>query len=324
MRHAEKEERIQCRIGELTVLSFRKRLRITYFEAHDILTPGHRSMEEELRAAASEDLGSASGVFLWSIPTQGDPPPITWRRRRIVYIPRRYNRYFVTLKGRSFDDYLNDFSSKSRSTLRRKVRKFQEAAGGTIDFREFGTPDDIDRFYRDAGQISRVSYQHIMFDMGLPDTPAFKQGLEEAARRAAVRGYVLYLKEQPVAYLYCPFERGVLSYQYLGYLQDFRHLSPGTVLQMLAFERLFADDAAEYFDFTQGGAEGSHKDFYSTEGVACADVFILKPTVSNILFVISHYLTDRLSTHAGHLLERLNVKRHVKAAIRLVKGAKAK
>ena len=324
MREVEKEESIQCRIGELTVLTFKNNLRIRYFDAPDMLEQSGHDIEKALRAAALEDVGSASGILLWSIPLEKRLPAVMWKSRRIVYTPRHYNRYFVALKGYSFEDYLSNFSSKSRSTLKRKVRKFQEASGGTIDFREYGTPENISQFYQDAASISRISYQHVMFDMGLPDTPTFKKGLEEAAKRGAVRAYVLYLKGEPIAYLYCPFEYGVLSYQYLGYLQNYRHLSPGTVLQMLVFEHLFLDTSAQYFDFTQGGTEGSHKEFFSTDSAMCADIFVLKATAANAAYVLLHYLTDHISKYAGLVLEKLNVKSQVKAAIRVAKGAASK
>src|SRR3546814_12668167 len=67
-------------------------------------------------------------------------------------------RSYASLED-GFDAYLASFSGKSRSTLKRKLRKLAERSGGILDIRSFRAPEDVDAFHRDARGVSAKSYQ---------------------------------------------------------------------------------------------------------------------------------------------------------------------
>ena len=64
---------------------------------------------------------------------------------------------------------------------------------------------------------------------------------------------------EPIAFLYCPLEQGVLEYRYMGYDPDFAELSPGSVLLWQALEQSFADPACRFFDFAGGERKGTEQ-----------------------------------------------------------------
>jgi len=66
-------------------------------------------------------------------------PPILLLPGTIRYVSGQSRHFYIELSG-SFADYLAGFSSKSRNTLRRKVRKFCQAAGTTAPLRVFTRP----------------------------------------------------------------------------------------------------------------------------------------------------------------------------------------
>ena len=78
---------------------------------------------------------------------------------------------------------------------------------------------------------------------------------------------------------WAPAEGLTLIYAYLGYDPDWARLSVGTVLQMDALERLFAEARYRWFDFTEG--DGAHKEMFGTHAAACSSLVLLEPTLAN-------------------------------------------
>ena len=164
-------------------------------------------------------------------------------------------------------------------TLQRKVRAF--ATGGALDVRDYHQPSCLPEFRRLGRVISTKTYQEKLYAAGLPDDDSY---WTEAAGLAAVnrlRAYILFRLGEPAAYLMCPVtEDGTLIYEHLGYDPGFARSSPGTVLQYVAFERLFAEGRFRLFDFTEG--EGAHKALFSTGSARCADIYYFRKTSRNL------------------------------------------
>ena len=158
----------------------------------------------------------------------------------LTYIERQYPRY-LTHMGTTFEAYQEKFSSKTRSTIKRKIKKFGDHCGGLV-WKSFRAPNEMDHFYSDARTVSKTTYQEKLLENGLPDSDDFRSEMRATAEQDLVRAFVLYDRQKPVAYLYCPVENGDLMYSYLGYDPEYLHLSPGTVLQWLAFDVLFAEN----------------------------------------------------------------------------------
>lgn len=193
-------------------------------------------------------------------------------------IRQRYTRRFADLI-QGYDAYLAGFSSKSRSTLLRKSRRFAERSGGTLDVRAYRTPDEVATFHRLARQVSALSYQERLLDAGLPDGPGARAELGRLAAADRVRAFLLFLDGKPVSYLYLPAEGDVLVYAHLGFDPAVADLSPGGVLQLEALRLLMQEGRFVALDFTEG--EGQHKRQFATGGVACADLLLLKPGILN-------------------------------------------
>ncbi|QAY75472.1 GNAT family N-acetyltransferase [Sphingosinicella sp. BN140058] len=196
------------------------------------------------------------------------------------FIRQRYKRFYAALDV-GFDAYLAGISAKSRSTLRRKLRKLVERSGGTLDLRAYRRPEEMAEFHRAARLVSERSYQERLLDAGLPDGPSALAEMKGLAARDQVRGWILHLDGQPIAYLYAPAEGTTLIYAYLGYDPDHADLSPGTVLQFEAMRQLMEEGRFRLFDFTEG--EGQHKKLFSTGEVACLDLLLLRPTPANLM-----------------------------------------
>ncbi|WP_425450070.1 GNAT family N-acetyltransferase [Virgifigura deserti] len=254
-----------------------------------------------------------SGLFLKSYPVAQPLAAISRVKGGLCYIPHQFHRYYIDLTG-SFDTYQGKFSSKSRSTIRRKLRKFAERSGGSIDWRQYRTPEELEVFHAGACKVSALTYQERLLNAGIPRNSAFRERMARLAAQDRVRGYLLYLDGKPVSYLYCPIEDNVLIYQFLGYDPAYASLSPGTVLQWCVVESLFAEGCYRAFDFTQG--EGDHKRFFSTDSNLCANIVVLPSSPTNWGVVLLHCGLDRFSGQCGRMLDRFELKKRVKRLLR--------
>jgi CelD/BcsL family acetyltransferase involved in cellulose biosynthesis len=188
-----------------------------------------------------------------------------------------YRRHYIDM-GTGFAGYMERFSGKTRSTLRRKARKLAEDAGGYA-VTEHRTPAEIEAFLAAALPLSARTYQARLLDAGLPDSPEARRAMLEAAEDDRMRAFLLHAGGAAVAYLSLPVSGRTLVYAHLGYDPDWARLSVGTVLQMDALERLFAEDRFAWFDFTEG--EGAHKAMFGTHSAECASLVLLEPTLAN-------------------------------------------
>lgn len=253
------------------------------------------------------------GFLLSNMPIADDDPTsqvpsADWLTHRL----KTYQRCYIDMNG-DFEAYKAKFSSKSRSGINRKIKKFAEESGG-LDMRIFRQPEELDTFFSLAGKVSAASYQERLLDCGLPRSTSAIETAKASAARDEIRGFLLFSRGEPVSYLYCPIEDAVLQYAYLGYLPESAKLSPGTVLQWLALETLFAEQRFRAFDFTEGDSD--HKRFFSTHQVPCKQELLLRPSLRNRILMRLHTGLHGLSDKSVKTMDRLGLKQKIKRWIR--------
>lgn len=261
--------------------------------------------------------GDSQGFLVRGLPITTELPRISRVGNYLCYAPLQYQHCYIDL-GQTFDTYQQKFSSKTRSTINRKIKKFVAHCGGTLTWKTYHTPAEMREFFRLARTVSKLTYQERLLDAGIPESEDFIREAEALAAQQNVRAYLLFHGERPVSYLYCPVQDGVLIYAYLGYDPEYMQLSVGTVLQWLAMEQIFAEGGFRFFDFTEGQSE--HKRFFATHQQQCANVFILKKTLRNTVIIHSHWLMDRLSVWLGNALDKWGVKAKARHLLRRFAG----
>ncbi len=232
---------------------------------------------------------------------------------QIAYIRSIDINYAINLHNfESFDHYLTKFSAKSRSTLKRKIKN---ALNSGFTVRVFSKPTDVDIFHKDACLVGNKTYQKKLFNAAIPDTEEFKDKLIEQAVRGELMAIILYCKNKPCAYLYCPMKQQSYVYTYLGYLPKYRRYSPGTVLQYLLLKHIFSlPTRAKYFDFTEG--EGEHKRLFSSESCNCCNCLIINNSPSTYYWLKFQLYFDVVSSSLGKILNIFKIKQIVKKLIR--------
>jgi len=257
--------------------------------------------------------GGRDGVRVLSAPT-GRLSEITARYPGFIAGGRQdYRRHYIDM-GQSFDDYMAQFSGKTRSTLRRKARKLAEETPGGYNVTEHRTPAELEAFLAAALPLSARTYQARLLDAGLPEDAAARRAMLEAGEADRMRAFLLHAGGQPVAYLSLPVTGQTLVYAYLGYDPDWARLSVGTVLQMDALERLFAEARYRWFDFTEG--DGAHKEMFGTHAAACSSLVLLEPTLANRTLLGARGAFDASVSQAKALATRSGAISRIRALLR--------
>lgn len=260
----------------------------------------------------------SSGFLIRSLPIELSVTTFKKFGGYLRYIPYKYPRYFAEV-DQSFEKFTGKFSGKSRSTIRRKIRKFDDHCGGEMKFRSYRSAHEIGEFQSCARQVSELTYQERLMDAGLPNTADFNREMGERAKKGDVRAYVLFHGDKPVTYLYLEIENKIALYRFLGFDPDYRRWSVGTILHWFALEDLCNDQDVNRLDFTEGA--GTQKEFFSSGSAYCADVFFIRKSILMKLLLRSHFHFNRAVECLGDYLEHIGLKTKIKRIMRFGFGS---
>lgn len=295
---------IDFTVGSRRLLSVGRELASWTFSLEDVLAA-------DLPVAPPKP--GRDGLRVLSAPLSAIPAITACFPNHLIGGRQDYRRHYIAMESCSYEDYLARFSGKTRSTLRRKGRKLAKEAGD-FTVSEHRTPSEVEHFLDAALPLSAKTYQARLLDAGLPDTHEARRSMLEAAEEDRMRCYLLSVGDRPVAYLSLPVTGRTLLYEHLGYDPDFARLSPGTVLQLEALERLFAEQRYAYFDFTEG--EGAHKAMFGTDHADCTSFVLLDPTFANRALLGARVGFDGAISTAKALAQRTGALSKVRSALR--------
>ncbi len=298
-------------LSDWTVFSLMRPMQVRAVKLNDRTPP-----VERLAPPTDPLIADSQGFFIHALRIATNQPTVCTSGDYLCYTPLQYYHYFIDL-GLSFEDYQKTFTSKTRSTINRKIRKYAEHCDGSIPWKIYKTPAEMRVFWKIAQEVSIKTYQENLLDAGIPHSEEFANEMEELAKKDHVRAYILFDGSRPVAYLYCPVYDDVLIYAYLGYDPAYMKMSVGTVLQWLAVEQIFAESCFKFFDFTEG--QSDHKRLFSTNEALCANVIFLKKSLENRTLIYGHLLMGTISKVLGDLFARLGIKTRIKKFIRFMR-----
>jgi CelD/BcsL family acetyltransferase involved in cellulose biosynthesis len=218
-----------------------------------------------------------------------------WSRRRLV------------LPG-SFAEFVASRSPNTRWRIRREAKRLSETFGERLSVEIIRGPEGLERFVGAADRVARLTYQHAL-GAGFADTPEQRALAEVGLRHGWVRGYLLFLDGEPVAYWYCSTYAGTLLIRTTGFDHAHAEHRLGIHLLMRVIEDACADPSLELLDFGPGDAP--YKQQFSSEAELERNLVVYAPTLRgrrlNALrsLILGSARLLRRSLDAAKLTERL-------------------
>lgn len=282
-----------------------------WFDAVELTT--HVTLLDEAPDAkfleAVRMLDQASVVVVPTHPIDRHLPSIVIGQSHIRYLTSFHNHYIIKIVG-SFADYMASLPRKHRQEIKRKRRKFEKESDGAVDLTVHRTPEELALFYDAARQVSSLTYQERLLDVGLPDTDEFRAAMMRGASRDEVRAYLLKFKGIPIAYGYCSGGGGRLDYEYTGYDQAYAWLSPGNILLYEMLNSLSAEGNIEAMSL--GSGEAQYKRAFANDVRPCVTAFFFPRSLENLLLCWGHLTCATADTAVAVALERIGLKRWLK------------
>lgn len=198
--------------------------------------------------------------------------PAPFQRRHMIELPETHDKYW------------KKFNSKTRSTLRRKLKQF-----GDCRLELINKPFQLPGFLENAQEISKRSWQSDLLGLRIQNDEFETQVFTFLATQNALRAYLLWQDDTPVSFCIGTQHNEVFNYEEVGYDRDYSKKSPGQVLVIKMLEEMYEHDQPAVFDF--GGGDAEYKRQFGTRISESGHVWLLRPGMRSKMIV--GYLSGR-------------------------------
>lgn len=305
---------LRCFWGEIKMFSFPMRclhlLAPPSFpedpEAYDLLFSALQELAPDIDAIYADTIlvGSYFHKYLTAAKT--------FSRKLSFYAVGKTSEHFLIKLPESFDVYLKKFSSKTRNTLLRRIRKLEQDT--TVRLCRVAAVEDIDEFVECAVQISKKTYQWNLLGLGLRQPDRLREELKFLAERGWLRSYLLRCGDTPSAFMLCHQYNDICYYFDVGHDPDWSSYAVGNVLQLLVIKDLCESMHPAVFDF--GPGEGEHKRLFGTTSYVAMDAYLFRPKLYTFLARNLHRTNDQALDRLASFLDTIHLKRSIKKLIR--------
>ncbi len=154
----------------------------------------------------------------------------------------------------TLDDFLAQRSRRRRESVRRYSRRLEKTYGDDVRVEVVRDCAGLEKLFAESMVVHQETYQHIL-GVGFSDANVQRRLAELAADHGWFRGYMLYLRDKPVAFWHGNAYRGAFGVVSTGFDPAYAEDRPGTYLLMRALEDLSGDGSAQVLDFGFGDAD---------------------------------------------------------------------
>ena len=213
------------------------------------------------------------------------------------------------------EDYWTKFSSKTRNTFRRKLKKI-----GRTELVRITHPSQIADFLEHAHRISLNSWQTQRLGLRVRNNDSELELLTFLALNEAFRSYLLYQGDRAIAFLIGTQFKGYFNYEEVAYDSEFANQSPGQVLLLKVLEDLIGHETPAWFDF--GGGDADYKRLFATECSRSGNVWLMPPTFRTMETIALLKTRRMIGKTARLILKSTGLMRRVRQRTRMGKAAK--
>jgi hypothetical protein len=203
-------------------------------------------------------------------------------------------------------------SREHRKHLRSEAKKFRAAVSDDLTIRCFTTPADFPRLINDAERVAATTYQRGL-GVGFSDTRQVRELLKLEADKGWLRGYVLYVGDNPCAFWIGCVYNGVFLSEYLGHEPTYAKYSPGTYLLVQVMESLCRDGVKQ---IDLGIGETLYKQRFGNLKWEVTALYLFAPTLKGQQVKALRASAALVSQAANKLLGRTTIIARLKKAWR--------
>jgi hypothetical protein len=203
-----------------------------------------------------------------------------------VYLPDLIRSFHYIKLPETHDEYLSGFRSKQRYTLKKKVRKLQEAFPGKVDIFEISASSELARLAENATRVINNSWKAQNLKQPLPSSIRDMNYLGNIAKKGLLKAHVLTINGEPCAFIIGYLYKGIYHYADLAYDQRYGDYSPGIVLLYRVIEIMIEQEKASYVNF--GITDAQYKQVFGNQHQQDAGILVLRPTWTNKFKISLH------------------------------------
>lgn len=197
-------------------------------------------------------------------------------------------------------EYWGRFSSKTRSTFRRKLKKF-----GDTRLERITEPAQVAGFLEAAHAISRQTWQTRQFGLRVRNNRQELDQFTALAGLGMLRSYLWYVNDEPVAFTIGHQDKGRFHYEEVGYATAQARYSPGQMMLLQMIDDLIQHNRPQWFDFGAGDAD--YKRLFATHEVQSGTVWLFPPSVRNGWLVPYLHGCQTMRRTARRCIDRLGL-----------------
>jgi CelD/BcsL family acetyltransferase involved in cellulose biosynthesis len=189
-----------------------------------------------------------------------------------------FTEKWATALPATVDEFFARRSKKGARQWRRLITKFEEDHPGQVNYRSYRTASAIDEFCRNADKIAAKTYQRGL-GVGFADNEENRRRLNIAATKGWLRGYMLFVGEEPVAFWCGRLCNGTMYLDWTGYDPAYRKYEVGTIIFLKMVEDLCASGCNE---INYGSGAAYYKERLGAYNSPQVRVSIFAPTLKGV------------------------------------------
>lgn len=179
----------------------------------------------------------------------------------------------------TFDDYLRTLSKPSRKSLRRSVRRGEQAFGDQLSVCRLTRLDQLEGMLNDMEEVARKTYQRSL-GVGFKNDRETRETKQLALQQGRLSSYMAYVGGAPVAFDNGTRYGDTLYFDDGGYDPEYASHGFGTLLLLKQIEAACQDPSIRRIDF--GFGDSSYKATFSNERWHEQSIHIFAPTLKGV------------------------------------------
>jgi ribosomal protein S18 acetylase RimI-like enzyme len=199
-------------------------------------------------------------------------------------------------------------NKKHRYWAKRTMRMLEKDFPDAVRYTSYSTSQEMPALFRDAVAVAQKTYQWGL-GVGFSDSEEQKKRLELESRKGWLRGYVLYLKEEPVAFWICTLYGETIHLDCTGFDPSLRKYEVGTAL-LLHVIRDMCGQKIKRMDFGLGTA--LYKEKFGDSQFDETTMWIFRFSLRGILLNVLRHLTQGPIESLRKIIKRLGLEQKLK------------